>query len=89
MKTELKRILDTEYRILAIQTRQRLELTQREMGVRLMMTESSYSDIETGHAGCGTLTQFLLLEMQEKPEVFIREDSVKFAACCEAEMQSV
>ena len=31
------------------------------------MSESSYSDIETGKSKCGTLTAVLLLSMQEDP----------------------
>ena len=48
IRDDLKIILGEELRILAIKTRDRLNLTQREMGERLQMSESSYSDIETG-----------------------------------------
>ncbi len=65
-------ILGEEYRYLAIETRDRLKLTQKEMGEKLYMSESSYSDIETGETNCaGTLTATLLLSMQKDPLVFL------------------
>ncbi len=67
MRHQLETIVGEELRILAIKTRARLCFTQREMGERLQMSESSYSDIETGKSKCGTLTAVLLLGMQEDP----------------------
>ena len=48
IRDDLKMILGEEFRFLAIKTRERLRLTQREMSDRLQMSESSYSDIERG-----------------------------------------
>ena len=45
MRQELEAILGGELRFLAIETREQLCLTQREMGHRLQMSESSYSDM--------------------------------------------
>ena len=58
MRQELEKILKDELRFLAISTRNHLNLTKKEMGNRLQMSESSYSDIETGKSMCGTLTAF-------------------------------
>ena len=67
IRHQLEIILGEEFRILAIKTRERLSLTQKEMGERLQMSESSYSDIETGKSKCGTLSAVLLLNMQNNP----------------------
>lgn len=67
IRHQLEIILGEELRILAIKTRGRLSLTQKEMGERLQMSESSYSDIETGKSKCGTLSAVLLLNMQNNP----------------------
>ncbi len=62
------------YRYLAIETRERLELSQEEMAELLYMSTSSYSDIETGVTNCvGTLTATRLLNLQEDPSVFLRK----------------
>ena len=49
----------------------RLDLTKKEMGERLQMNESAYSDIETGMSVCQALTETLLLIMQEDPSIFL------------------
>lgn len=72
MRNEMGDVLKEMLRELAITTRDRLALTQREMGRRLEMSESSYSDIETGESMCGTLTTVLLLGMQSDPGEFIQ-----------------
>ena len=72
MRQELEKILGEELRYLAIETRDRLNLTQREMGEQLQMGESSYSDLETGETICpSALTETLLLKMQQDPSVFL------------------
>ena len=72
MRQELERILGEEIRYLAIETRDSFDLTQREMGEKLHMGESSYSDLETGNTICASaLTLSLLLEMQKDPSVFL------------------
>ena len=80
MRQELEKILGEEIRYLAIETRDRLGLTQKDMGERLQMGESSYSDLETGDTICAsTLTGMLLLEMQEDPTIFLRRLAKRFA----------
>ncbi len=79
IRQELERIvLGEEYRYLAIETRDRINLTQKEMGERLYMSESSYSDIETGETNCaGTLTATLLLGMQNDPAEFLKRAQIR------------
>ncbi len=89
MRHELEKILAKELRFLAIETRERLKLTQKEMGKRLHMSESAYSDIETGRSTCGALTEALLLNMQDDPAAFLQKVSKKFAEWYEKEMQPV
>ena len=79
MRLELQRILGEELRYLAIETRDRLGLTQKEMSERLQMGDGSYSDIETGDTICAsTLTAMLLLDMQEEPCVFVNRVAKRF-----------
>ena len=89
MRQKLESILGEELRYLAIETRERLGLTQKEMGKRLHMSESSYSDIETGKYACGALTEALLLDMQDDPKTFLDGVTRKFAEWYEKEMQPV
>ena len=89
IRDDLKIILGEEFRLLAIKTRERLNLTQREMGERLQMSESSYSDIETGRSNCGTLTAMLLLSFQEDPKAFLNMLNDKFLRWYEREMLTV
>lgn len=87
MRQEFKKILGSEMRVLAIETRERLGLTQREMGIRLQMGENSYCSIEAGRTTCGALTEALLLSMQDNPKEFINRVTEKFAKCYEEEMK--
>ena len=89
MRHELEIILGEKLRYLAIETRDRLNLTQKEMGKRLHMSESSYSDIETGRTTCGALTEALLLSMQDDPKAFLQSVAEKFAKWYEKEMQHI
>ena len=90
IRHDLKAILGEELRFLAIKTRERLNLTQKEMGERLQMSYSNYSDIETGQIDCcSTLTAILLLSMQDDPNIFINDVSIKFQRWCDREMQLV
>ena len=89
MRQELNYILGEELRFLAIDTRERLRLTQKEMGEKLYMSESSYSDIETGRTHCSMLSAMLLLTMQEDPKEFLRKAEIKIAKWYEKEMQPV
>ena len=87
MRKEFKKILAKELRFLAIETRERLALTQKEMGERLQMSESSYSDIERGRYTCSVLTASLLLNMQEDPRRFLHGVEGKFNEYYAKEMQ--
>ena len=48
MRQEKEQIIKTAFRALALKTRERLDLTQKEMADRLDMCERSYFDIEAG-----------------------------------------
>lgn len=87
MRNEKEKVLKEELRSLAIRTRDRLKITQREMSEKLEMSESSYSDIETGESMCGTLTTVLLLGMQSDPKDFIRSAGTKLRGFYEKEMR--
>ena len=89
MRHEKEKLLKEELRILAITTRDRLGLTQKEMGRRLAMSESCYSDIETGRAMCSTLTAVILLDMQDDPRQFIFAVEAKFQEQYEKEMEAI
>lgn len=89
MRHEKEMLLKEELRVLAITTRDRLEITQKEMGRRLDMSESSYSDIETGKTMCSTLTTVLLLGMQQEPCTFLLSVKEKFEKQYEKEMHAI
>ena len=89
MRDELKEIFGNELRYLAIETRERLGITQREMGELLQMSESSYSDIETGRYNCSMPSAILLLNLQEDPKLFIRRCVEKALRIIEREVQLV
>ena len=78
MRFEMEEILKKELRALAVQTRRKLALTQREMSELLYMSETSYSDIETGRYMCGSLTTVLLLLEQDNPNEFLSMIKSKF-----------
>lgn len=80
MRQEFERILGEELRYLAIETRDRLGLTQKEMGEELQMGETSYSELERGETICASaLTETLLLNMQEDPRVFLNRVAKRYA----------
>ena len=89
MRKEYETILGEELRYLAIETRNRLGLTQKKMGERLQMSENSYCYIEGGHNSCSMLTAVMLLSMQENPKEFLDYITAKFAEKYEEEMQHV
>ena len=89
IRDDLTQILGEELRFLAIKTRDRLNLTQKEMSEMLHMSESSYSDIETGKSSCGTLTTVLLLNIQEDPTHFLSTVNVEFQKWYAKEMMPV
>ena len=89
IRDDLEIILGEEFRFLAIKTRERLHLTQREMSDRLQMSESSYSDIERGINNPSALTAVLLLNMQEDPNRLLNTVRGKFREWYEREMVTV
>ena len=89
IRDDLTQILGEELRFLAIKTRDRLNLTQKEMSEMLHMSESSYSDIETGKSNCGTLTTVLLLSIQEDPTHFLGTVNLEFQKWYAKEMMPV
>ena len=89
IRDNLETILGEEFRFLAIQTRERLHLTQREMGDRLQMSESSYSDIERGVYKCSALSAILLLNMQDDPAQILNTVNEKFREWYERELMTV
>lgn len=89
IRDDLTQILGEELRFLAIKTRERLNLTQKEMSEILHMSESSYSDIETGKSNCGTLTTVLLLSIQKDPTHFLSTVNVEFQKWYAKEMMPV
>ena len=89
MRHEKEGLLKEELRVLAIRTRDRLQITQGEMAKKLEMSESSYSDIETGKSNCGTLTTVLLLSIQEDPTHFLGTVNVEFQKWYAKEMMPV
>ena len=89
MRDDLEMILGEEFRFLAIKTRERLHLTQREMGDRLQMSENSYSDIERGVYNCSTLSAVLLLNMQDDPICILNTVNEKFREWYERELMTV
>lgn len=89
MRKEIRKIFGAELRYLAIETRERLGITQNEMGERVCMSESSYSDIERGKNRCSMLTAVLLLEMQSDFEGFVRKCVKKAIGKNTKEMQTI
>ena len=87
MREEMEHVLKQMLRALALETRSRLGLTQKEMSELLSMGERSYYDIESGNYKCGTLTAFLLLVMQEDPDLFLDTVREEFDRILEREMQ--
>lgn len=77
MRHQMEEVLKEELRKLAIITRDELHLTQREMAEYLEMSESSYSDIETGRTMCGTLTTTLLLGTLGNPNNVLKQINEK------------
>ena len=89
MRQEKDKIIKTVFRTLALKTRERLDLTQKEMANRLDMCERSYFDIEAGKTKCGTLTVLLLLMELEDPRGFLLDLKAAFDAEYERQMAVV
>lgn len=89
MRHGAENILGELYRYLAIETRDRLELSQEEMGELLYMSPSSYSDVETGVTNCvGTLTATRLLSLQEDPTILLQKAEKAISEYLEKGMQT-
>jgi len=80
MRQTVERLLKEELHTLALHIRGRLHITQSRMAEKLIMTEHSYSDIETGENMCGTLTTVLLLAELEDPKTYLQEIKKKIDA---------
>ena len=89
MRQEKDKIIKTVFRTLALKTRERLDLTQKEMANRLDMCERSYFDIEAGKTKCGTLTVLLLLMELEDPRGFLLDLKAAFESEYERQMAAV
>jgi len=86
MRHQMENILKNELRTLAIRERDELNLTQRKMAEALVMSETSYSDIECGDNMCGTLTAILLIMRLDDPNEFIQHLKGKFKELYDREM---
>ena len=89
MRGKMETLFKEELRILAIRTRAHLNITQKEMANKLEMSESSYSDIETGRIMCGTLTTTLLFAEQEDPQECLERLKIKLKKLYEEELQPI
>ncbi len=89
VRVSMETVLRTESRLLAIHTRDELGITQKQMAEILVMSESSYSDIETGHSGCCSLTMIRLLALQDDPADFIRKLDEKLEGIYQQEVLPV
>ena len=81
----MKSVMKTEFRNLALTTRYKLGLTQREMSELLSMSEHAYSEIEVGKTSCGTLTSILLIQLQDNPQEFLTKLNNDFRLIEESE----
>lgn len=89
MRQEKEQIIKNTFRTLALKTRDRLKLTQKEMAARLDMCERSYFDIEAGKTKCGTLIVLLLLMELEEPRTLLCKLKLAFNTEYERQMMAV
>ncbi len=89
VRQDMETLLRTEARLLAIHTRNKLGITRKQMAEILVMSESSCSDIETGHSGCCPLTLVRLLALQDDPADSIRRLNEKLEKIYQQEVQPV
>lgn len=93
MREELEKAIGGQLRLLAIRTRNTLKIIQKGMTEKLCMSETSYSDIETGKFHCSMLTCVLLICMQSDTHEFfdtvrgICEERQKYLLFDEKEVQ--
>lgn len=89
MRHGAENILGELFRYLAIETRDRLKLSQEEMGELLFMSPSSYSDIETGVKNCvSTLTATCLLSLQEDLTILLQKAEKAISEYLEKEIKT-
>ena len=82
----MEHALKKELREIAIQTRNRMNLTQEKMGDRYAMNGDSFRAIEAGEYMCSTLTAFLLLRDQEDRDRIFDEIGEKLEKIREEEL---
>ena len=88
MRKQQESVLKESLRVLALKTRDRLDVTQKDMAIKFSMSDTAYSDIETGVSMCSTLTAILLLIEQDDPGIFLNEMKGKFEELYEKEMEN-
>lgn len=70
MRAEIETIFKETFRDLTIAIRDDLGFTQARMSEALLMSERSYSDIESGRSSCGAITALMLiLHMDNRDEL--------------------
>ena len=85
MRDKMELILKKAFRTQALKLRYKKGLTQAKMAELLEMSDRAYSDIESGHYACGTLTAILLLLQMEDREEFLKELDEEFKKLYTAE----
>lgn len=85
LREKMNQTLKNELRLMILETRACLELTQNKMSDRYVMSESSYSSLEKGEYMCGTLTAILLISDQEDPAQALRKIAAKLKKLREEE----
>ena len=88
MRHQMENVLKSELRALAIRERDELGFTQRKMAESLVMSETSYSDIECGENMCGTLTALLLIMRLEYPNDFLLLLKKRFDELYEGDLET-
>ena len=88
MRKQQESVLKESLRVLALKTRDRLDVTQKDMAIKFSMSDTAYQDIETGVSMCGTPTAILLLIEQDDPGIFLNEMKGKFEELYEKEMEN-
>lgn len=82
MKAELGKTL----RVIAIQARENMNMTQSQFADALVMSLRSYQKIEGGKCDCGALTAFLLIAHQSNRQMIFEEVCEKLLTIYEGDM---
>ncbi|MBQ8640775.1 MAG: hypothetical protein IJ480_01035 [Clostridia bacterium] len=69
----MEHCLNEALRPILLKTRARLGLTQNRMARRYVMANNTYSELEAGKHGFGSLTIILLLRDQEDPKKVLKD----------------